>query len=130
MRTKPSLDFADAKAACAASLEAAQAMGAKVTVAVVDDAGALICLTRMDGALAPSADFAHRKARTAAAIGVPTSVLEAMAREGKLTGIDVLAQGGGLPVKHEGQCAGAVGVAGTSAEGDEQIAAAGIAVLG
>ena len=127
MRTKPSLDLADAEAMSAACLTAAQAAGAPVTIAVVDEAGGLLTLHRRDGARAYSVDLATRKARTAAAVGVSTSVIAERAK-GPMAG-DFLPAPGGLPVLSQGQCAGAVGVSGASPEVDEQIAAAGVAAL-
>ena len=126
MRMKPSLDFGDAEAIAAACRAAAERAGARVAIAVVDDAGGRLRLQRLDGAKAHAADLAHRKARTAAAIGLSTAVLEQMAKEGRLAGTDVLALGGGLPVVRGGECAGAVGVSGATSDVDEQVAEAGL----
>ena len=78
---------------------------------------------------AHAADLAHRKARTAAALGLSTAILEQMASEGRLPATDVLALGGGLPLLRDGHCAGAIGVSGATSEVDEAIAAAGVTVL-
>lgn len=126
MRMKPSLEFTDAEAIGLACRAAAERTRAPVAIAVVDEAGGLLHLQRLDGAKAHAADLAHRKARTAAALGLPTAVLEQMAKEGRLQGTDVLALGGGLPVMLDGQCAGAVGVSGMTSVLDEKIAAAGV----
>ena len=125
MRMKPSLEFVDAEAIAVACRAAAERAGASVAIAVVDDAGGLLHLQRLDGAKAHAADLAHRKARTAAALGLSTAILEQMARDGRLVGTDVLALGGGLPVIRAGQCAGAVGVSGSTSEVDDAIASAG-----
>jgi glc operon protein GlcG len=130
MRTKPSLDLADAEAMAAACRAQAQALGARVTIAVVDEAGGLIHLQRLDGAKAYSVDLAGRKARTAAAVGVSTAIIAERAPDGRLVAGDFLPLAGGLPILHDGQCAGAVGVSGASAGDDERIAAAGVAALG
>src|SRR4051812_39551799 len=90
MRTKPTLDFSDAQAIAAACRSAATEMGAKVTIAVVDDTGAPLHLQRLDGAKPFSVDLACRKARTAATLGVSTAVLEQAAKEGKLPSGDIL----------------------------------------
>jgi uncharacterized protein GlcG (DUF336 family) len=130
MRFKPSLEFADAEAAADACRRKALEIGARVTIAVVDDAGQLLSLQRLDGARAYSVDLAHRKGRTAAAVGMPTSVLEQRMKDGLLApGADVLALGGGRPLFHDGQCAGAIGVSGATSEVDDQIAAAGVAAV-
>jgi glc operon protein GlcG len=125
MRMKPSLEFVDAEAIAVACRAAAERAGAGVAIAVVDDAGGLLHLMRLDGAKAHAADLAHRKARTAAVLGLSTAILEQMAKEGRLPGTDVLALGGGLPVMREGACAGAIGVSGATSEVDEAIAKAG-----
>ncbi len=129
MRMKPSLEFADAEAIAAACRAAAEQQSARVAIAVVDDAGALLHLQRLDGAKPHAVDLASRKARTAAALGLSTTILERMAAEGRLPQTDVLALGGGLPILDGGACAGAVGVSGATSEIDEQVAAAGVALM-
>ena len=57
-------------------VDAAGSAGPAVSIAVVDDAGALVAFQRMTGAPRFSADFALAKARTAAAFGTETSRLE------------------------------------------------------
>ena len=126
MRTKPSLDLRDADAIAAACRAAAIDAGARVSIAVVDEAGGLLHFQRLDGARAYSADLAIRKARTAASVGVPTRMIEAMARAGQPMSGEVLAVSGGVPVLHDGQCAGAVGVSGASGDEDVRIAEAGL----
>ena len=37
---------------------------------------------------------------------------------------------GGLPLVHQGECVGAIGVSGVQSHEDEQVAQAGVAVLG
>jgi glc operon protein GlcG len=96
-------------------------------VAVVDEAGKLIHFIRMDESRGYTADLAIRKAQSSAAVGVPTSVLEALARERPMQ--DVIALRGGIPFLYEGQSAGAVGVSGAKPEIDDAIAAAGIAAM-
>jgi glc operon protein GlcG len=129
MRTRHSLDFADAEAVASACRAMAQEIGVPVTIAVTDDTGALLHLQRLDGAKAYSVELASRKARTAATLALSTAILEQMAKKNRLPSGDILALGGGLPVKIDGQCAGAVGISGSNSANDERIAAAGIAVL-
>ena len=52
-----------------------------VTIAVVDDAGFLVQLERIDGAPAQSALIATCKAQTAAATRTPTKTLEDIVKE-------------------------------------------------
>jgi glc operon protein GlcG len=129
MRMKPSLEFVDAEAIGHACKAAAESQGAAVAIAVVDDAGFLLHLQRLDGARPHTVDLASRKARTAASLGLSTAILEQMAKQGRLPPTDVLALGGGLPIVRDGQCAGAIGVSGAVSEVDEAIAAVGVALM-
>lgn len=129
MRMKPTLEFADAAAIAAACHDAAVREGARVAIAVVDEAGALLHLQRLDGAKPHAVDLASRKARTSAALGLSTAVLERMAVEGRLPPVDILALGGGLPILRGVECAGAIGVSGATSEIDEAVAAAGVALI-
>ena len=128
MKTIPTLDTADADRMIEAARAAARDSGVSVTVSVVDAAGQLIEMVRIDGARAHSVDLAQRKARTAAATGYATAVL-AEALKGQPLSAEVLAIPGGIPVRLEGEVAGAIGVSGALPEVDEAIAAAGIAAL-
>ncbi len=129
MLTKFSLSFEEAQIAAAACLEAARRRDASVTVAVVDDAGVLLHLSRIDGARAYTVELATQKARMSANVGVPTGVIEAMARDRPAPAGHSGVGRGGVPVRHHGQCAGAIGVSGAAPEIDEMIAQEGIAVL-
>ena len=129
MRPKFSLSFEDARTVAAACLEAARQNDVEVSIAVVDDAGVLLQLSRMDGARAYTVELASKKARTSASVGVPTGVIEAMSRERPGQARESNVGRGGVPVQYRGQCAGAVGVSGAKPEIDEMIAQAGIAGL-
>jgi glc operon protein GlcG len=129
MRSKFSLTFEEARTVTSACLQAARQHEVAVSVAVVDESGALLHFSRMDGARAYTVELASRKARTAASVGVPTGVIEAMSRERPGQAGEANVGHGGVPVQHQGQCAGAVGVSGAKPEIDESIARAGIAVL-
>jgi uncharacterized protein GlcG (DUF336 family) len=98
-----------------------------VSIAIVDEAGKLLHFVRMDEARAYTADLAIRKAQSSAAIGVPTSILEALAKERPMQ--DVIALRGGIPFLYEGKCAGAIGVSGAKPDIDDAIATAGIAAM-
>ena len=121
MRTKTSLTLEDANAIAAACKRAAYDLSRAVSVAIVDDSGALLHFERMEGARAYTIELAMAKARAAAAVGLPTRVIAAHSKT------DVLP--GGAPVLHENACAGAIGVSGATAEQDEAIAAAGASTL-
>ncbi len=132
MRTKPCLTSADVKkilAACEA--EAAKNKWA-VSIAVVDDGGFLLGLTRMDGASAITAEVATGKARTSAMTKRPSKFFEDRVKErpafaGFPAGLLIQ---GGLPIVHDNECAGAIGVSGVQSHEDEQVAQAGVNVLG
>jgi glc operon protein GlcG len=128
MNLIPTLTADDASRVLAASLDAARAAGVAVTIAIVDAAGALLAVSRMDGARAYTVDLATRKARTAASVGVGTAVLGAM-YAGKTPPVEMMTMPGGVPVLRATQTAGAIGVSGAKVEVDEAIAAAGLAAL-
>jgi glc operon protein GlcG len=120
----PTIDSSDAAAAREAGVRAASERGISACIAVVDSSGVLLELHRSDAAKAHAVDFATRKARSAALLGLETAVFERMVKEGRsLTG-EVLALAGGVPIVHEGRCAGAVGVSGGSSDADHEIAVA------
>ena len=123
MRMIPTLDSVDAAAVREAGVRAASERGVAACIAVVDSSGVLLELHRSDSAKAHAVDFATRKARTSALLGLDTLVLERMAKEGRVPSGEVLALAGGVPVMHEGRCAGAVGVSGGTSDADHEIAA-------
>jgi glc operon protein GlcG len=132
MRTKPCLTLADVKkmlAACEA--EAAKNKWA-VSIAIVDDGGYVLAVQRMDGASAITAEVALGKARTSAMTKRPSKFFEDRIKErpafaGFPAGILIQ---GGVPVLHETECVGAIGVSGAQSHEDEQIAHAGASALG
>jgi glc operon protein GlcG len=126
MRVKSTIDLDDATPMLAACKQKAREVGVAVSIAIVDDAGVLLCFERFEGAKVHTVELAQRKARTAAMLSVSTKVLESMARDGRLQNPEVLALGGGLPVIHAGECAGGIGVSGSTSEKDDEIALAGL----
>lgn len=129
MKTKAIISAPTARHMLDAALEAAQAEGLAMSVAVVDDGGYMLCLQRSDNAGLMTPSVATDKARTAALIRAPSRVLaDRVAAEPALLRLtEYLPMAGGLPLIVDGQCVGAVGVSGGSAEQDERVAAAGIA---
>jgi glc operon protein GlcG len=104
-----------------------------VCIAVLDDGGHLLHLVRMDGASPANARIAMEKGRTAAESRRSSAVWEERIKAGRnsmlgMPGITPVQ--GGLPIVVEGICVGGVGVSGVQSHEDEQIAAAGIKVLG
>jgi glc operon protein GlcG len=131
MHQKPSLNWNDASKMISAAKAEAVKNNWLVSIAVVDEAGYIIHLERMDGAVLQSPDIATRKARTAALARRPTKALEDLTKERPvmLTFPDRLSIQGGLPILHDKQCVGGIGVSGVMSHEDEQVAAAGIAAL-
>ena len=133
MRQKPALTSADAHKMMAACIAEAQKSKWNVSIAIVDDSGAVILLERMDGCAAISAEVAVKKAQTAALTKRPTKFFEDRVKErpGFVTfpTPGVMFQGG-LPLVHQNECVGAIGVSGVQSHEDEQIAQAGVNVLG
>lgn len=131
MRTKPSLTAADAERMLVAARAHADQHGWKVSIAVVDEGGFLLRLERLDGAGLQSPEVATMKARTAALSRLPTKRLEEITRErnAMLRFPDRLPIQGGLPIMHDGECVGGIGVSGVQSHEDEDVASAGLAAL-
>jgi uncharacterized protein GlcG (DUF336 family) len=131
MKTKPCLTLEDCKKIGAACEAEARKNNWNVVIAILDDGGHLLWLARMDGATPANAEIAIGKARTAAVSRRSTKVWEDRISGGRLSmlGMPILPVQGGVPILHEGQCVGAVGVSGVQSHEDEQIANAGIGVL-
>jgi glc operon protein GlcG len=132
MRTKPCLTAADVNTMMAACLAEAEKNKWKVTVAIVDDGGFMLNVMRMDGAVVTTAEVAVGKARTAALTQRPSKFFEDRVKERPafLSFPAGLLIQGGLPIMHQGDCVGAIGVSGVQSSEDEQIAKAGITALG
>jgi glc operon protein GlcG len=115
-------------AACKAEAEAHKW---NVSIAIVDDGGYLLMFDRMDGAGLLTPEVAIAKARTAALSRIPTKSLEdrLTERPSFLKLPQYLPLQGGMPIKVDGDCIGAIGVSGAQPHEDEQIAATGIAAL-
>jgi len=131
MRTKTCLTLEDANKIVTAAKTEARKNNWNVTIAIVDDGGFLVHLERLDGAPAQSATIATAKAWTAAATRTPTKTLEDMVKErpAVVAFPGRLAVQGGLPILHQSECVGAVGVSGVKSHEDEQIAKAGLQAL-
>lgn len=106
----------------------AVATGTPISVAVVDPNGELLAFERMDGAPAFSARLAIAKARTAAAFGRPTADMESLFEGRDWFGAGFLPLGpwfvskGGAPILVDGECVGAVGMSGNTAEHEDALA--------
>jgi uncharacterized protein GlcG (DUF336 family) len=126
MRTKPSLTASDVQKMVAACKNEATKNKWSVSIAVVDDAGYLLYLERLDGAGPVTAEVAMEKAITSARTRRPSKFWEDRIKERpsflKFPG--VLPLQGGVPVMYQNECVGAIGVSGVQSHEDEQIAGA------
>ena len=133
MKTKPTLTVGDVQAILAAARQHAEENTWPVTIAVADDGGHLLGLIRLDGAAPISAHIAAAKARTSALGRRESKGYEDMINQGRSAFLSVHELDGmlegGVPIVHDGQVVGAVGVSGVKASEDAQIARAGIAAL-
>jgi uncharacterized protein GlcG (DUF336 family) len=133
MQTKPILEFSDVKKiAAAAEAEALQHNWA-VSIAIVDDGGHLLHLSRLDGASPLTSHMAPAKANTAAMGRRETRIYEELINGGRTSFLSApYVEGlleGAVPIMKDGFCLGAVGVSGVKSAEDAQIARAGIAAL-
>ena len=130
MRMKPALTSADVHKIMEACRAEASKNKWNVTIAIVDDGGALLQLARMDGASPTTAEVATGKARSAAATRRPTKMMEDRIKERvALLAMPNIPVQGGVPILHQNECVGAIGVSGVQSHEDEQVANAGVAAI-
>jgi glc operon protein GlcG len=105
-------------------------------IAIVDAAGTVIYLERLDDTFLNASDISIGKARTAALFGKPTRTFEDIVNKGRYAMLDVAAVApftplqGGVPITIAGKVIGAIGVSGAaSAAQDDEIASAGAAAF-
>jgi len=125
-----------ARAIIKAAEEKAMEIGVPMVIAVVDNAGHLIALHRMDGALLASIEISINKAYTSAVLRLPTADLNKMANPGgDLFGINTQNSGryvtfaGGIPIFCGNEVIGAIGVSGGTVNEDEIVAKAGLKIM-
>lgn len=108
-------------------------MQQNVTIAVVDEHGELVALSKMDTALIVSPHFAESKAKTAALLGLDTQQIGQYAQPGQpyfgitdAFGGVLMTIAGGTPIKStDGKVIGGVGVGGSyDVKLDDEIAKA------
>jgi glc operon protein GlcG len=131
MRSKPCLTSDDAHKMMAACKAEARKNNWKVTIAIVDDAGFPLLIERLDGAGPTTPEAALGKARMAALTRQPSKAWEDRVKERPAftnyrAGLAIM---GGLPIVHQNECVGGIGVSGVQSQDDEKIAAAGVAEL-
>src|SRR5665213_1686927 len=131
MRTRQTLTSADTHKMMAACVAEAQKNKWNVSIAVVDDAGFLLLLERLDGAGPLTAEVAQGKAVAAVMTKRPSKFMEDRLKDRPAflkfpAGLPIQ---GAVPVLYQGECVGAIGVSGVQSHEDEQVASAGAATL-
>jgi uncharacterized protein GlcG (DUF336 family) len=131
MLSQKVISLAEAKQVAAAAAATAEAEGWAVVIAIVEPAGHTIYLERADGTQLSSVLTAQDKARTAALWKRPTKVLEDQIAGGRIVALKLSSTPveGGLPLLHEGEVVGAIGVSGVTSAQDGEVAKAGADVL-
>jgi glc operon protein GlcG len=117
-----------ARKVAAAALAEARKNGWNVYVTVVDSAGVVVYVERIDGVQLGSAEVSLEKARTAALFKRPSKSFEDAVAAGKLQYTRLpgaLPIEGGVPLLVDGKIVGAVGVSGVTSAQDGQCARAG-----
>lgn len=116
----------------------AAGIGIRVTVAVVDEGGLLVALSRMDGAPPLSPQIAEAKAVGAAMLYRDGGALAELARDrpgffnvaDRLVRVPIVPGLGSLLIRREDRVLGAVGVSGGKPEQDLECAQAGLSAGG
>jgi uncharacterized protein GlcG (DUF336 family) len=129
MRQQLQLDHQDARLIVDACARESLAIDIAVSIAVLDAGGAVLELSRLDGASFQTPDVARGKALTAVMMRKSSkAVEEAVLSRPTLIAFDDgrLPIQGGLPILVDGVCIGAVAVSGGSPDQDESIASVGL----
>ena len=115
-----------AKTLIAKAEEKARSLHRAVNIAVVDNGGNLLAFERMEGAFLAGVDLCQGKARSALRFEEPTAKIEATIHDGRyaLITAGAVEMQGGIPVVHDGQIIGAIGVSGADSSTDVPIAEA------
>jgi len=129
--TQRNLSLAMAKAIAEATLAACKSKGYNTAAAVVDRAGQVMVILRDEQPTAQQAEMARRKAYTARMFRTTTLEFQKRTSEPSYAAqrdiADILALGGGVPIKVGEETIGGVGSSGSSQEMDDGCAKAGIA---
>jgi glc operon protein GlcG len=128
------ISLAAAKKIARACRDWAASKGTTMSLYVLDDAGEMVHMERMDGELSTDIRTALLKAQTALRLREPTSIRAARLRnspgdfERLATMFNFYLVPGGIPIVVDGQMIGAVGVSGVAGGQDENCAIAGLKV--
>ncbi len=117
------LTYEGAKAVAEAAHAIAAPRGVAPVIAVVDAGGDLVYLLRPDAAQVASTNVSIDKARTAAIYRRPSKDFEDQAARGRPSALHLaraVPLQGGMPILHDGEVIGAVGVSGASSAAEDQ----------
>jgi uncharacterized protein GlcG (DUF336 family) len=131
LTAKRALTLEGAKTIAAAAVAEARKNQWNMIIAVVDDGANLMYLERMDGAQIGSIEIAQLKARSAVKFKRMTKEFGDRLAAGAdflLSVPDLAPFDGGVPIMVGGECVGAVGVSGATAEQDGHVARAAAAI--
>jgi glc operon protein GlcG len=136
MKSTLAIDYQEAKRIVEVIVQKALEQQKAAVVAVSDAHGELIAFARMDGAPLSSIRVAANKAWTAARERKPTKEIGDKIRHPE-KGFDIafygdrkfVGWGGGIPIWHDGQVIGAIGVSGLSSVEDIALATLGLELI-
>ena len=127
------LDISDAGFLIEGARLKAKEIGIPMCISIVDESGNLIAFERMDGGKITSVTISQDKAFTAAAAKKATHEYNAVCQPGSLVfgihtalGGRLCVVGGGLPIEHDGQVVGGIGLSSGTPTQDMECAQAGI----
>ena len=132
MKTQHILTLAEVDEILVAARNEAVKNNWAVTIAVVDEGGHLLGLSRLDSASPVSASIGIEKARTSAIGRRESKAFEDMINGGRFAFLStplLATLEGGVPIMFNGQCVGAVGVSGVKSDQDARIAAVGVSTV-
>ena len=134
MKPVRQLDLDDAHRLVEGARQRAIAIDVPMCIAICDPGGHLLAFERMEGGKISSITIAIDKAFTAAAARKPTHEYGDAAQPGKAAyGINTAIGGrlmvvaGGIPVLHDGEVVGAIGISSGTPAQDRDVAEAGVA---
>ena len=131
MKTRPFLAAADVRLLLEAARAEAERLALEVSVAIVDEAGVLLALERLDGARLHTPEAAPLKARTAAIVRTATADLQKsiVADPALLSFPGRMPLAGGVPLVHQDIVVGGIGSSGGEPHEDEAVCAAAVRAL-
>ena len=131
------VSYADAARLVQAAHAKAAAIGARISVVVVDEGAHILALGRMDGAMPLSPKIAEGKAVGAAMLARDGGAIAQMAQDrpaffsaiSAMNRVPMVPGIGSLPIEKDGIIVGAIGISGAKPEQDLECAEAALSAL-